>query len=91
MSYMKVLWKSQNDDVQIKTGNTTDLYHHLRKYHPSKHTESMKMWARVKFFTFRGHSIYSFITKCTLNRATSVQLNLYIELLYSSCHIPNFD
>ncbi len=28
--------------VKTKTGNTTNLFHHLKKYHPNDHTESMK-------------------------------------------------
>ncbi len=35
--------------VPTKKGNTTNLFHHLKRYHPSDHTESMKMpsWTHV--------------------------------------------
>ncbi len=36
------------------TGNTTNLLHHLKKYHPNDHTESMKMRADATPSTSRA-------------------------------------
>lgn len=40
--------------VKTKTGNTTNLFHHLKKYHPNDHTESMKMRADATLSTSRA-------------------------------------
>ncbi len=40
--------------VKTKTGNTTNLFHHLKKYHPNDHTESMKMRADATPSTSRA-------------------------------------
>ncbi|KAL0170634.1 hypothetical protein M9458_035230, partial [Cirrhinus mrigala] len=38
------------------TGNTTNLFHHLKKHHPNDHTESMKMRADATPSTSRASS-----------------------------------
>ncbi len=40
---IKTICKICRRFVKTKTGNTTNLFHHLKKYHPNDHTESMKM------------------------------------------------
>ncbi|XP_057183139.1 E3 SUMO-protein ligase ZBED1-like [Triplophysa rosa] len=42
---IKPICKICRRSVPTKTGNTTNLFHHLKKYHPSDHTESMKLRA----------------------------------------------
>ncbi|CAB1429044.1 unnamed protein product [Pleuronectes platessa] len=33
--------------VPCRTGNTTNLFNHLRRHHPSDYTESLTLWAQV--------------------------------------------
>lgn len=42
---IKTICKICRQFVKTKTGNTTNLFHHLKKYHPNDHAESMKMRA----------------------------------------------
>ncbi len=51
---IKTICKICRRFVKTKTGNTTNLFHHLKKYHPNDHTESMKMRADATPSTSRA-------------------------------------
>ncbi len=44
---IKTVCKIYRQSVPTKTGNATNVFCHLKRYHPSDHTKSMKMWAHV--------------------------------------------
>ena len=45
----KTVCKLCRRSVPARLGNTTNLFQHLRTYHPSDYTESMKMRAATSF------------------------------------------
>ncbi len=51
---IKTICKICRRFVKTKTGNTTNLFHHLKKYHPNDHTESMNMRADATPSTSRA-------------------------------------